>query len=90
MKWPDSSQTELQEFPEEEEILWIDMVLFVKIEFAILDLPKKKALGLDHFISKFFQTFKEEKKYHQSYCLFQKNWKGENIILRHVTLWYLN
>lgn len=62
MKWPDSSQTELQEFPEEEEILWIDLVLFVKIEFAILDLPKKKALGLDHFISKFFQTFKEEKK----------------------------
>ena len=61
MKWPDSSQTELQEFPEEEEILWIDLVLFVKIEFAILDLPKKKALGLDHFTSKFFQTFKEEK-----------------------------
>lgn len=61
MKWPDSSQTELQELPEEEEIAWIDLLLFVKIEFAVSDLPKKKALGLDLFISKFFQTFKEEK-----------------------------
>lgn len=91
MKWPDSSETEPQELPEEEEIAWIDLILFVKIEFAVSDLPKKKALGLDHFISKFLQTFKGgKKKSHQFYCLFQKNWKGENIILKHVALWYLN
>lgn len=62
MKWPDSSETEPQELPEEEEIAWIDLILFVKIEFAVSDLPKKKALGLDHFISKFLQTFKGGKK----------------------------
>lgn len=63
MKWTDSSQTELWELPEvEEEIAWIDLGLFVKTEFVVSDLPpKKKSLVLDHFISKFFQTFKVRK-----------------------------